>query len=207
MAVARSWGRPAGQRTGPVGVLALVGLTALVALALTACGGSGPASTGSPAATGSSSGASSSSSGGGSTLGDQGYAATEFTKQPCELLSPAEVGQAVGGTVTATPSTSATGLKVCEWTRPGNSSGLADLQLHYNGAPLAKAFKVGLQQNLLADDEQRVDIGDGAVLKTGQGDVYVLVGNSEFELNGSSSKPVPDTAVLGLAKLAASRLP
>jgi uncharacterized protein DUF3558 len=206
MAVARSWGGPAGRRTRPVGVFALTGLTALAALALSGCGGSGPAATGSPAA-GSSSGSSSSSSGGGATLGDQGYAATEFTKQPCELLSPAEVGQAVGGTVTATPSTSATGLKVCEWTRPGNSSGLADLQLHYNAAPLAKAFKVGLQQNLVASDEQRVDIGDGAVLKTGQGDVYVLVGNSEFEVNGSSSKPVSDTAVLSLAKLAASRLP
>jgi hypothetical protein len=187
--------RRGGRPRPVVGPFAVV---AVVAVVLSGCGGSAPA--GSPTG-------SEPSSGGSALGGDQGYAATEFTKEPCELLSPAEVAQALGGPVTAAPSTSVTGLKVCGWTRPGNSIGIADLQLHYNGAPLAKAFKVGLQQNLLADGEQRADVGDGAVLKTGQGDVYVLVGNSEFELNGPSSKPLPDSVVLGLAKLAASRLP
>lgn len=183
----RRWGRP------PVG---LVVASAIGALVLAGCGGStetGGQRTGAAAPTPDNT--------------DGGYAATGFTKDPCSLLSQGEVASALGGSVTATPSTSLSGLKGCGWTKPGNSTGVADLQLHYNSAPLSRAFKVGLERNLLAPGERRVDVGNGAVLKSGRGDIYVLVGDSEFEVNGPVSKPLPDNVVTSLAKLAASRLP
>jgi hypothetical protein len=37
---------------------------------------------------------------------------------------------------------------VCNWSKSASSS-VADLQLHYNSAPLAKAFEVGLDKNVL----------------------------------------------------------
>jgi len=37
--------------------------------------------------------------------------------------------------------------------------------------------------------------------------VTVLIGNSTFEVNGPYGKPLPDDTAVGLAKLAASRLP
>lgn len=173
---------------------AAAGVVAMGLLGLTACGGG--ASTSAPAAP-----AAASRSG---VVTDPSFSATAFTKDPCTLLTAEEITEALGAPAAGEPSTSATGLKVCGWSKSGNTS-IADLQLHYNSAPIAQAFKLGLDKHLLGPKDQLVPIGDGAVLKTGDADITVLVGGSTFELDGSYGK-LSDDAVTALAKAAAARV-
>ena len=199
--------------------LSLAGLLAVGVLTLSACGSSNDSGSGTPAAKAPANATKAPANDAATKGGDTGNKAPKaadandgkltgstFSKEPCDVLSADEVSQALGTKVAAKAATSMTGLKQCLWTAPGNTSGIPDLQLHYNSTALAKAFAVGLQQNMLTDKEKKLDIGDGAVLEKGQGDIYVLVGASEFEINGSLSKPVSDDVVSKLATVAASRL-
>jgi len=191
---------------------ALAGLLAVGAVTLSACGNSHNSGSGTPAAKAPGNNAADNATTKGAdpngvATSSGTITGSKFAKEPCDVLSATEVGQALGTTVTAKPATAATGLKQCNWTSPGNTSGFPDMTLHYNSADLAGLFAAALKHNMLTDKEKKLDLGAGGVLEKGKGDVYVLMGDaSEFELYGPLSKPVSDDVMTKLATLAASRL-
>lgn len=142
----------------------------------------------------------------GGSLADKNYSASEFTKDPCSLLTADEVTSALGTSATGEPSTSMTGLKVCSWPRKPGAAAVADLTLHYNAAPLAEAFRTSIENRIFGPADGLVPVGDGAALKKGIANIQVLVGGSCFTIDGEHAK-LSDDQTIALAKAAASRLP
>ncbi|MFJ4653396.1 hypothetical protein ACIP5Y_19205 [Nocardia sp. NPDC088792] len=135
--------------------------------------------------------------------------AAGFSKDPCSLLTSAELTPALGGAATPAPGVNALGLHKCDWTRPDENlpEGIPDLSLSYFSAATSKAFADAIHQHLPpAADERQLAIGDGAVLKTDNSIIDVLVGNSVFRLTGYSQHPLSDDTLTSLATAAAERL-
>lgn len=173
---------------------AAIGAITITMFGLAGCGGA-TAPAAAPPAAGAPSG----------SLADKSYSASEFTKDPCSLLTADEITGALGKPVTGVSSTSATGLKVCSWSKTEGSP-LADLTLHYNAAPLAEAFKISLDKHIIGPADGVVPVGDGAAIKKGIAQIQVLVGGSCFTLDGGEAN-LSDDETITLAKAAASRLP
>ncbi|MEC3956972.1 DUF3558 family protein [Nocardia sp. CDC153] len=135
-------------------------------------------------------------------------ATTGFTKDPCSLLTSAEIAQALGADATAAPSTGAVGQKKCDWNLPGDTTGIPGLSLSYFSPSLATAFANAMHRHEpLAQNERQVDVGDGAILETAASIIDVLVGDSVFRVTGYSQHPISDDTLTSLARAAAARLP
>jgi hypothetical protein len=73
--------------------------------------------------------------------------------------------------------------------------------------PAGEGVRGRTGQERAANGEQRVDVGQGAVLKTGVGDIIVLLGGSSLEVSAEGSAPLPDAVMVSPARAAAVRLP
>jgi hypothetical protein len=128
---------------------------------------------------------------------------TGFAKDPCTLLTDAEVSQQLGRKVSATPSIDE-GL-MCEW-MPDDGSVLAPVFLEYQRENSRFHLDVirDLKRTKTSPGYQRFDIGNGALLNKNQRDISVLVGSSTFRIGGTG--PLSDDALVNLARLAQSRV-
>ncbi|HWN35451.1 MAG TPA: DUF3558 family protein [Pseudonocardia sp.] len=125
-----------------------------------------------------------------------------LAKDPCTLLTAAEIAQATGEP--ATPSAPGdpigAGLaayKECDWTPKGTGGHAVELQFE---DPDNHTLKTELADPDFLP-QLRVDVGDAAYRSAGEQQVSVLVGNNSFLLYAFKAE-----AVVPLAKLLASRL-
>jgi hypothetical protein len=171
--------------------------TGLLLVALTACGGGGGGSgdNGAPASDG----------GTGSPATHVPSSAfsgepVQLTVDPCSLVSEVEAQKVIGLPV-------AKGLngRVCTYTANGNGGHLAVETL---APPFCKLLFVALQSNLLGGDQVRVeDVGDGAMLVRGNGNVQFVVHGGCVSITAMVGDTSPsDDTTLSLARTAASRV-
>jgi len=92
----------------------------------------------------------------------------------------------------------------CRW----DGAGYRSIALVFNTPSDTGYYRDTLKSNQLNDGEQRLPIGDTAVLRTGQGVINVLVGDKSFQISNISGDDqyIPDNAMAALAKTAAARL-
>ncbi len=189
------------RRTSSFAALAVAGL----ALILAACGSSSPAPAqtagpGQSTAPGQTAPASAAAVGGGG-LGQ----AVQLNFDPCTLITQAEAKTALGVDVNPL-STDNGGGGACNYLGVGSPSHL--LASLPSSADCNLLF-LQIDSNLFGDVQKRVDgIGDGGMIVTGEGNLQIAIHHGCFELDGATADgPLADSAMLDLARTAASRVP
>jgi hypothetical protein len=133
------------------------------------------------------------------------FEGTGFTRDPCSLLTNAEVSQELGRQVLAVPNTDQ--QPMCEWT-PDGKPGL-DTSAFLEYQKQNSRFHLDVIRNLKRPNPgpgvRRFDIGNGALLSAARRDISVLVGGSTFRIGGGGSIPLSDDALVNLARIAQPR--
>jgi len=165
-------------------------------VALTACGGAG-SDNGKAVAPGADlgSGGPASVASGGSFDGEP----VQLTVDPCELVTQAEAEQVIG-----LPVTQGLNGTVCTYVATGNGGLIA---VETQAPAFCELLFLALDQNMFGGDQVRVDdVGDGAMLVKGNGNVQFVVDGGCISVEASvGDKSPPDDTMLSLARTAASR--
>jgi Protein of unknown function (DUF3558) len=187
------------RRSGCGRSAALSGLAGIGLLLLGGCGGgdgpgSGPSSPG-PSSPGTAAHSNDDNS------YDRNSAVSSLTKDPCSLVTDSEVAKVLGSPVSHRARTTSDGNRQCDWLRQGNGVDLPDVSIAYEPQWNVPGYKQ--MATAPVPGQERLDIGDGAVLESG--DITVLIGNAAFHVTRPTGG-LPTSAAIPLAKAAASRL-
>jgi len=173
-------------------------VSAVVLVAVSACGTKDVVPPASPGAAAPAQGAAVAAGRPASSLSDP----LQLTMNPCILVTQAEAEKAVGATVTQGVGSDGT---VCTYDAKGDS-GLVTVVLQ---APMwCKLLFLALKENLFGNTQvRRDDVGDGGMQVVGNGNVQFTSHGGCVEVEGSTATgKLPDAVVLQMAKNAAGRV-
>ncbi len=191
-------------------VLALVGAGCSSPTASPIGAASGPVAAGATADTAPSSdpAAAGSTSPGSGSDGSSGLGEpVQLTLDPCTLITQDEAAAVVGIKVDPLKMDDG-GNRACNYLGVGAPS-QAHLLVSVSSVAACKLLFAQIDRNLFGGDQTRVDgIGDGGMLVTGGGTVWIAVHHGCFELDGATADtPLPDATMLDLARTATGRVP